>query len=97
MRRSKVLTGLSGLIVALALVLFLLGACGKAAEPFKDAERGSTNDSPADTITMPDGFSNVATKCDHGNRLYSAFHGDSAYGAISVVANDPTCAAGSGE
>jgi hypothetical protein len=40
---------------------------------------------------MPDGFSNVATKCDHGNRLYVAFHGDNVYAALTVVANDPTC------
>lgn len=79
----------------LAAVLFAmmgLGACAKMSEPFKDAERGVTNDDPADTITFPDGFSNMATKCDHGNRVYSAFHGDSPYGAIAVVPNDPTCA-----
>lgn len=81
-------------LIAVVAVLSLAGltGCGKAAEPFKDAQRGSTNDDPADTITFPDGFSNVATKCDHGNRLYSAFHGDNPYGAIAVVSGDPTCA-----
>lgn len=79
---------------AAALLLFVgleLTGCAKMSEPFKDAERGETNDSPADTFTMPDGFSNGATKCDHGNRIYVLFHGDEAYGSIAVVQNDETC------
>ena len=40
---------------------------------------------------MPDGFSNAATKCDHGNRVYVIYHGDNPYGTISVVPQDPTC------
>lgn len=75
-----------------AIVLALSGCGDKAVEPFKDAPRGATNGGAADTVTMPDGFSNVATKCDHGNRLYVAFHGDSPYASIVVVPNDPTCA-----
>lgn len=78
--------------VAVGAVLALNG-CGKMTEPFKDAPRtGVTNDKPADTVTMPDGFSNVATKCDHGNRVYVAYHGNNAYASIAVVANDPSCA-----
>lgn len=72
-------------------MLLALSACEKAAEPFKDAERGDTNNDPADTITFPDGFSNAATKCDHGNRVYVLFKSDAAYGAIAVVPADPTC------
>lgn len=81
-------------IASAAAVLVLaagLTGCGKMTEPYKDAERGATNDGPADTVSFPDGFSNMATKCDHGNRLYSAFHGDNPYGAIAVVPGDPTC------
>lgn len=75
------------------LVLLGAGSCDKATEPLKDANRsGVTNNAPADTVTMPDGFSNVATKCDHGNRVYVAFHGDSPYASIFVVPQDPTCA-----
>ncbi|TDD95823.1 hypothetical protein [Actinomadura rubrisoli] len=78
---------------------FLIGAillgtagCSKYMEPFKDAPRsGVDNGAPADLIRMPDGFSNAATKCDHGNRVYVAYHGDSAYAAIAVVPADPTC------
>jgi len=80
--------------LAIGAVVALPAACGgnKFTEPFKDAPRSSvTNNNPADTVTMPDGFSNLATKCDHGNRVYVAYHGDSAYASIYVVANDPTC------
>lgn len=76
----------------LAVTLALAGCGAKGSEPFKDAPRSATtNDAPADTVTFPDGFSNVATKCDHGNRLYIAFHGDGSYASIAVVAKDTTC------
>lgn len=80
---------------ALLLVVVLPACSQKQQERFKDAPRGSTNSAPADTITFPDGFSNVATKCDHGNRVYVLFKGDSAYGSVSVVPADPTCRGGS--
>jgi hypothetical protein len=82
---------------ALTLVLVLalaatLGGCGKIREPYKDAPVTNVlNDKPADKITMPDGFSNLTTKCDHGNRIYVAFHGDNAYASIAVVPQDPSC------
>lgn len=63
----------------------------KANEPFKDAPRDTTNSGPADVITMPDGFSNVAAKCDGPNRIYVVFHGNSTYGSIAVSPNDPRC------
>jgi hypothetical protein len=78
-------------VVLVSTVLFGAESCDKANEPFKDAKRGSTNDSPADVGEMPDGFSNYATKCDHGNRVYVIFKSDSAYGSLAVVPNDPTC------
>lgn len=84
-----------GVVAALAFTATLavgLTACtGKWSEPFQDAPRGSTNNGPADTVTFPDGFSNIATKCDHGNRIYSAYHADSAYAAIAVVPNAKGC------
>lgn len=80
------------MLVALIMVIaIILAACGKVAEPFKDAPRGNTNDAPADTVTFPDGFSNAATKCDHGNRVYVLYHADAAYGSIAVVPGDPSC------
>jgi hypothetical protein len=81
-----------GAVTAAILASTALTACnGKASEPFRDAPRGSTNSGPADTITMPDGFSNVAAKCDGTNRVYVVFHGDHTYGSIAVVPNDPRC------
>jgi len=77
--------------MAALLGLVLTGCASKASEPFKDAERGKSNTSPADTLTFPDGFSNVATKCDNGNRIYVAFKGDASYGAIAVVPNAKGC------
>jgi hypothetical protein len=71
--------------------LFVLGACSnKASQQFKDAPRSGDNSSAAQTGTMPDGFSNFATKCDHGNRVYVLFHNDAAYGSIAVVPSRPT-------
>ncbi len=80
-------------IAALAAAggLALLAGCAKYQEPFKDAPRGTTNSGSADVVTMPDGFSNMATKCDHGNRVYTLYHGDNKYGAIAVVPHDPSC------
>lgn len=77
---------------ATGIALLFAGGCAKFTEPFKDAPRSKVdNGKPADLIRMPDGFSNGATKCDHGNRIYVVYHGDSAYGAIAVVPQDPTC------
>jgi hypothetical protein len=78
--------------VCVVLAAGALSGC-KATEPFNDAPVASHNKAPAEVLNMPDGFSNVATKCDHGNRVYVVFHGDNAYGSVAVVANDPTCAA----
>jgi ABC-type amino acid transport substrate-binding protein len=73
------------------LALTLAGCTDKAAEPFKDAPRAATNSGAADIVTMPDGFNNVASKCDGPNRIYTTYHGDSPYGSIAVVPGDPRC------
>lgn len=85
-------TKIIGALCAIAAAVMLFAGCSaKSQEQFKDAPRGNTNSAPADTIEMPDGFSNVATKCDHGNRIYVAFHGDSSFAAVAVVPNAPGC------
>jgi hypothetical protein len=90
MHTARRRTAVTAAIAAAALAL--LAGCSKYSEPFKDAPRsGVSNGAPADLIRMPDGFSNAATKCDHGNRIYTAYHGDSKYAAIAVVPQDPTC------
>lgn len=85
---------ITAVVLATSAVLFLGGAagCDKQLEQFNDADLvDSGNSQPAQGISMPDGFSNVATKCDHGNRIYVAFKGDSAYAAIAVVPDDKSC------
>lgn len=79
-------------LIAVAVVLGV-GACSnKQQQVYNDAPRtGVNNTAPADIIAQPDGFSNVAAKCDGPNRVYSAYHGDGAYGSVAVVANDPRC------
>ena len=81
-----------------AAVLLALGggltACGdKFTEPFKDAPRsGKDSGSPTDVVRFADGFSNVGTACDrHGNRVYVAYHGDSAYAALAVIEDAKSC------
>lgn len=93
-RREYRLKWLVAILIGLIFVGGLATACAagtKGGEQFQDADRAGTNSAPADTITFPDGFSNAATKCDHGNRVYVLFHGDSVYGGIAVVPADPTC------
>lgn len=78
-------------IVAGAL-LALTGCTDKATEKYRDAPVQSRDTTSADVYSMPDGFSNVATKCDqYGNRIYVLFHGDKPYGGITVVPQDPSC------
>ena len=87
MKRRPIVVGIAAVTLCASLA-----ACDKASEPFRDAPRSSTtNREAADIIEMPDGFSNVATKCDHGNRIYVAFKGDENRAAIAVVEQDPTC------
>lgn len=76
----------------LAFVLVAASGCAKMSEPFNDAPRsGAEHSGPADIITMPDGFSNLATKCGPGGMRYTvAFHLDSPYAAIAVTP-DTSC------
>lgn len=64
---------------------------GKTFKPFNDAARGAEHTEPAEIVVMPDGFSNLATKCGPGGMRYTvAFHYDANYAAIAVTA-DPAC------
>ena len=87
MKRSIVVPAL------VAVSVLGLSACdNKFTEPFKDAPRsGVSNSTPMDVVQGSDGFSNVGTKCDHGNRIYVAYHGDEKYAALAVVPSDPSC------
>ena len=78
-------------VLVAEVALLALSGCAKFTEPFKDAKVSDRNNGPATVGTMPDGFSNFASKCDHGNRVYVVYHGDNKYGTIAVAANDPSC------
>lgn len=95
--RKVVRWTLAGLLVLSASVGAV--ACGaKYQEPYKDAPTTGKHIREAWTvIEAPDGFSNQATVClvlpdgrRPGIRLFSAYHGDHAYGSIGQVADD-TC------
>lgn len=81
----------------LALVL-ALSACGNVpgTDDYNDkhgqgdAGVGHRDDSDADVVNMPDGFSNVATKCDgEGHRIFVTTQ--NASGKFMVVVNDENC------
>lgn len=85
-RRAMALVGLLGVAIV------ALTGCGtKGLEGFQDAPIGDRLNTPALVGEMPDGFSNFAAVCEGPNRVYTLFHGDSAYGGIAVAPNDPRC------
>lgn len=58
-----------------------------------DAPVGERDDSEADVLHMPDGFPNLATKCDgHGHRVYVTTQNASGKEAFAI--DDPTCPGG---
>lgn len=78
------------LAAILAVTALLLGGCLDA-ETSNDAPAvPSPVTGPAEVLPMPDGFSNVATRCDgHGNRIYTVYRtwatgAYPAYGAVAV-------------
>lgn len=75
-----------------AVGLLLLAGCqGGNDAPVVDGNE-SGDQTPAQIIAMPDGFSNVATKCDqYGNRIYTIYHRTADYGSITVVPQDKSC------
>lgn len=81
----------TGAVLAVLGLAVLTGCGDKYTQPYQDAKRDGANTGPAETGTMPDGFSNYATKCDHGNRVYVLYHADSSYGSIAVVPGDSSC------
>lgn len=81
----------AGVVVGLSVLAGCAGLGGKATEPFQDAPVSGHNDGAATIVNMPDGFNNVAAKCEGPNRVYATYHKDAPYGAIAVVPNDPRC------
>ena len=80
-------------LAAICLALALLPGCSeKEKERFQDAPTADErNSDEAVVIEFPDGFSNVAGKCDGPNYLYSGYKVDANLSAIAVVTDDPRC------
>lgn len=82
------------LLVGIVAALLLLTGC--TAEQSKDAPREDIDDnSPALVLRMPDGFSNVATKCiPHTHiRVATIYHWSNSqsggsYGSVALVQDD---------
>lgn len=78
-------------IITIGLIgcAFAFGAAGCGSN---DADVSGRDHAPAEAINFPDHFSSVATKCNHGNRVYVADHGSrSSPSTVAVVAHDPSC------
>jgi hypothetical protein len=86
--------GTAGVLIILAAFLALfLASCGSGTnnEVYSDAEVGDRDTAPAKVIEMPDGFSNVATKCVDGNQVYVIFRAKGTTGNFGSVAVVPGC------
>lgn len=73
------MTGVTRWAAAGLLAAAIAGAAGcsgyQNARGKGDAPVGTSDDSPAQILNMPDGFGNVATKCDgHGHRVFVPTH-----------------------
>ena len=91
-------TAITATIAAGIAVLILAGGADSCtAESNQDAGVSNRETGPADLINFPDGYSNVAHKCDGPNMVYVIYHGNfvegpKPYGSMAVVAGDPRCA-----
>ncbi|MFD7835545.1 hypothetical protein [Streptomyces sp. NPDC059761] len=89
MSRTRVIA----LATAALFAVPALTGCSSFTEPWNDAPIEKKYDDPAEVYSMPDGFANVATKCDrHGNRIYTTRGAESGGGkAVAVVPQDRSC------
>lgn len=85
---------------ALLLLLFALNAGGcTLSETGHDAKKGTRETGPADIQNFPNGFNNVAHKCDGPNMVYVTNNAGSqdgsstggSGGVVAVVPNDQRC------
>jgi hypothetical protein len=79
-------------VAVLALSAVALTGCASLTEPFNDAPVERKDDTPAVIYSMPDGFANVASKCDgNGYRIFTTRGSDAGGGKAVAVVADPTC------
>jgi nitrous oxide reductase accessory protein NosL len=76
-------------VAAAAIAAAALAGCSQANHGTQDSPVSRTQDNtPAQIINFPDGFFNVAEKCDHhGHRIYS----NTRDGAQVAVIEDKAC------
>lgn len=84
-KKSKIVAS----VIAAGIIAVGTG-CSSMTESFNDAPISRKIDTPAEVYSMPDGFANVASKCDlHGNRIYTTRTDGGE--ALAVVPADPSC------
>lgn len=79
-------------LILFMLMFLMLTGCSKYnnSRGIGDSPVGKQDRSPAEIIVFPDGFENVATKCDgHGRRIYTTTRE-----AAPVVVIDSNCPGG---
>jgi hypothetical protein len=84
----------TAVIGAVILTFGVVAACGASGHGNAEVEPGGVDNSKARIIQMPDGFRNVAAKCDGSTMVYSGSRGetsDKVGSGIAVVPNDPRC------
>jgi len=86
---GKIKTGL--VVLGVTAVGFL--TMGSSCDTHGSSDYGNVSHGPADVIEFPDGFRNVAHKCDGPNMVYSgsSASSDSLPASVSVVKDDPRC------
>lgn len=84
----------AGLVCAVVIGGSATGCSAKFQEHFKDTPVTGRVDVGAVVGSMPDGFNNWARTCDGTTAVYTAYHGDAAYGSVSTVADSPVCGGG---
>lgn len=81
------------IVAAIGAAIFgatVFTGCADIGEEYNDAPVEKKYDHPAEIYSMPDGFSNFASKCDvHGNRVYTTRIENGR--SMAVVPNDPSC------
>jgi len=87
-------TGVRRLAAIATVAVLAVGCSGyNNARGKGDAPVAGSDDSPAQIINMPDGFPNVATKCDgHGHRIFVSTHDKT--DSQPTVVTDPSCPGG---
>lgn len=67
------------------LALGVLATCGSSGHGDAAVEPGGVDNAPAQIVQMPEGFRNVARKCDGPNMVYSGSRGQTSDAVASGI------------